>query len=624
MGKLTRVLMFLCHRQSGLIRLMMKIVRLLFVLLIIAIGGFSQSLDLLDSLKKELDTKELSDEKKVYLLLKLSYAFRNEPSKELAYGKEALRLAQKTGRKNLEAYAYQYIGDSESNLGNRLEGIEALINSANRFRELNMNKNLASTLASIGFLFSTEKDLPNSIKYNKQALNSFAEIQDSFFIASIEGNIGETYRLMNMLDSAEYYSNLALVNLNQIGNGDFVRIEQGEKTMIGNLGMIHLQQGKLDQARGELTQALAFFEQKQDPYRTSVYQSEMGKLLILEGETDEGEQLINESLEMAQAAELKDQIRDFNLQLSTFYESQHQFEQALYHFKQYKNYDDTLKNVENVRKLEQQQSHFELTKKEEEIDNLNRINKLQRVLSFILFGSAIVFLVLMGVLLQANTKVKKVNVQILEQKLLVEQREKEKALLLRELNHRVKNNLQMVASLLSLHARQLKGHPAAEALMAGKYRVEALTLIHQKLYRDDIDTKIDIKDYIEELSQNLVMNFGQQFHLELKLNSLIMKIDKAIPLGLIINELVTNSLKYGAIENEIPVLEIGINDEGQNVQIVIADNGKGLPENFDFRKSNSFGLKLVHSLVKQLGGTIDCQSDDGIHWILTLDKLKLS
>ena len=182
----------------------------------------------------------------------------------------------------------------------------------------------------------------------------------------------------------------------------------------------------------------------------------------------------------------------------------------------------------------------------------------------------------------------------------------------------------MVTSLLSLHARQLKGHPAAEALMAGKYRVEALTLIHQKLYRDDIDTKIDIKDYIEELSQNLVMNFGQQFHLELKLNSLIMKIDKAIPLGLIINELVTNSLKYGAIENAFPVLAIGINNEEQHVNITIEDNGRGLPDNFDFRKSDSFGLKLVHSLVKQLGGAIDCKSDKGTHWTLTLDKLKIS
>ncbi|MDA3929473.1 MAG: sensor histidine kinase, partial [Prolixibacteraceae bacterium] len=184
--------------------------------------------------------------------------------------------------------------------------------------------------------------------------------------------------------------------------------------------------------------------------------------------------------------------------------------------------------------------------------------------------------------------------------------------------------LQMVASLLNLHSRQLKGHPAAEALLEGKYRVEALTLIHQKLYRDDIDTKIDLKDYIEELTKNLVMNFGQNFDMELKLVPFIMKIDKAIPLGLVLNELVTNSLKYGQEDNESPKLAIVITKEAENVILTIKDNGKGLPDDFDFRKTDSFGLKLVHSLINQLGGKIDWNSKSGTCWTITLNTLKIS
>lgn len=181
----------------------------------------------------------------------------------------------------------------------------------------------------------------------------------------------------------------------------------------------------------------------------------------------------------------------------------------------------------------------------------------------------------------------------------------------------------MVASLLSLHARQLKDHPAAEALMAGKYRVEALTLIHQKLYRDDIDTMIDVKNYIEELTSNLVMHFGKDFKLELFLSPFVMKIDKAIPLGLIINELVTNSLKYGGLDNPTPLLQISILSKAENMVIGIKDNGMGLPADFDISQSKSFGLKLVQSLVRQLGGKLTWTTEGGTQWQLVLNKEKI-
>ena len=231
---------------------------------------------------------------------------------------------------------------------------------------------------------------------------------------------------------------------------------------------------------------------------------------------------------------------------------------------------------------------------------------------------------MVSVLFRAYRNIKTSHIIISQQKQLVEQREVEKALLLKELNHRVKNNLQMVSSLLNLHARQLKDHPAADALMAGRYRVEALTLIHQKLYRDDVDTKIDIQNYIEDLSKNLVLNFGPEFTLDLKLVPLVLKIDKAIPLGLVMNELITNSLKYGGNENVAPELKIQIDNDSQDIVLItVADNGKGLPPDFDLMKSKSFGLKLVNSLVKQLSGEISYRAVNGTCWTLKLSINKL-
>jgi len=536
-----------------------------------------------------------------------------------------LKISQENGLKNYEAYAYNYLGNIEKDLGNNLKSIEYLIKSAQLFRELKLFDIEAQALLNIGTTFGREKDVKNSLAYFNQALTIFTSTKDTFYISGTIIDIGELYRTTNQPDSAFLYYSLALKSIEDFQNKDFqYLIEDHKQTIYGNLGMVYFTQGKIDSAIVYLEQANTYFTQNFDAYRKSVYQCDLGKIHLLKGNVAAGEKLINESLELAKKEQLKEQIRDFSLELSTFYEQQQQPAKALFYHKQYVNYNDSLKNVENVRKMEQQQSEFQLSIKEEEITNLNRINRLQRILGYGLFAGVLAVLVFIIVLFLANRKIKHFNRQLQEQKLLVEEREKEKGLLLRELNHRVKNNLQMVASLLSLHSRQLKGHPAAEALMEGKYRVEALTLIHQKLYRDDVDTKIDLKDYIEELTKNLVMNFGQNFKLELQLLPVIMKIDKAIPLGLVLNELITNSLKYGQDDNPSPRLSLTIHKTAEDVILIIEDNGKGLPADFDFKKTDSFGLKLVHSLIKQLGGTIEWKSDKGTKWMLTLNMLKIS
>lgn len=595
---------------------------LTILLSVIIFGGWCQPPSFIDSLKNEISRNNITEIVRVNLILKLAY-YTEEPIQKLAYAEEALQLCNQHNIEKYKALAYNYIGYAQNKLGNRLDGIDALIMSAQLNHEAGSLRDEATALISIGAIFMFDKDLLNAISYQKQGLKIFTQIKDTTFIAVTQLNIGETYRMFGMLDSAEYYYEVALANIEDLKNKKEKSVID-EFTIKGNLGMVHLNQNKIEQAKQEITEALDFFMDRNDAYRASIYQSELGKIYIIEGHFNEGEQLIMESLEMVEKSQLKDQIRDFNQQLATFYEDQEHYSKALKHYKLYKLYDDSLTNIENVRRLEQQQSKFQLAKKDEEITALNKINRLQRMLGILILAVSMVVIIFIFVLINSNRKIKAFNQQIIVQKQIVEQRESEKALLLRELNHRVKNNLQMVASLLSLHSRQLKGHPAAEALMAGKYRVEALTLIHQKLYRDDIDTKIDIKDYIEELTQNLVMNFDQDFELELFLIPFVMKIDKAIPLGLIINELVTNSLKYGKKEGEKPILKISIQEKSEFITLTIQDNGNGLPENFDFKQTQSFGLKLVHSLINQLAGKIDWTSDNGTCWRITLNTLKIT
>lgn len=605
----------------------MKKIKITFVFIILWVGGFAQFPDLIDSLKTQLSEKNISDLNKVKLLLNLAYhySYRSDPGEALKYGKEALLLAQKVENNELEAYAYNYIGNSECRLGNNVLGVEALIKSAELFRKNGLEHLEASALASIGGVFGENNDLQNAIKYNNQALLLFYKFGDTISVATTQSNIGEAYREMGMYDSAFYYFETARFNFEAIKDTSRYSVFSHKMmTTVGNLGMIYAAQGNLPKAKELLNSALNFFLSYDDYYRSSVYQNEIGVIFTKEGEKKKGEELILKSLELAQKAELKEQIRDISHSLFEFYKSVDKPDKALFYYQQYNIYDDSIKNVEVVRTVEKQQSRFELNKKEEEIVSLNKINQLQKNIAFVLSGSILIVTMLLFVLYRKNQSVRKNNELISKQKLLVEQREKEKGLLLRELNHRVKNNLQMVSSMLNLHSRQLKDHPdAADALKSGQLRVEALTLIHQKLYRDDVDTKIDIKEYIEELTKNLVYNFGREFELQFELQPFVVNIDKAVPLGLIINELVTNSLKYGKIDNDSPLLQIAINRNDDEVSLMIRDNGKGLPQDFDYTTTNSFGLKLVHSLVKQLNGELSCQWQNGTGWTLILDYQKL-
>ncbi|SFD79132.1 sensor histidine kinase [Thermophagus xiamenensis] len=286
--------------------------------------------------------------------------------------------------------------------------------------------------------------------------------------------------------------------------------------------------------------------------------------------------------------------------------------------KQYEIYKDSLVNIENVRKIEQTENQYFLNLKEADIRFLEEQNRNKRNILILLSVGAFILLSLLVFVYSLQLSRKKALRKVSEQKDIIEKREKEKALLLKELNHRVKNNLQMVSSMFSLQAGQLKGEPGAEALLAARHRIEALMLIHQKLYRDDVDTTIDLVDYIRELTNNLVFGLTRKVNLILDLSPAYLYIDSAIPLGIIFNELLTNALKYGFKDNVL-TLNVSLKEENNQLFLIIADNGAGVPPGFDMKKSRSLGLRLVYTLVQQLNGQINQFNDNGCRWEIVLN-----
>lgn len=588
---------------------------LINIFLSFSIGGYAISPGFIDSITFELGKGNLSEEELVQVLLELSFENQSEPTRAIDYGKSVIKIAQKNGMQKQLAYAHGYVGLAELRLGNHLQSVEHFIESANLFRELEMYTEEGYALGSIGTAFQYQDDLSNSIKYYQQCLHLFEQANDTFFIANSLLNIGEAYRVFDVADSAEFYYGKSMKYFSQLAENP--QIVRRKALLNGNLGLLHAEKGMLQQAKNELEAALLFFEH--DSTMLATFMSNIGWVYYLQGDVSKGIEYMSKACGIALAEGLKDQTLEISLKLSEAYEKINDYKNSLRYYKRYKLYNDSLKDISSIREMEKMQSRFELAKKDEQIVVLNKLNKLQRMLAYFLTAGVMIFLILTFQLRKSNKRVKETNNRLNYQKELLEKSEKEKSLLLKELNHRVKNNLQMVSSLLNLQARQLNGHPAAEALIACRYRVEALTLIHQKLYREDVDTKIDLKEYLNDLTQNLVSNYGRNFQLHFDLESVLMKIDKAIPVGLIVNELITNALKYADGVQIFPELNVSLKKNEHVATLIIQDNGKGLADDFDFTKSSSFGIKLVNSLVKQLNGYIEWDNKGGTTWIVSFD-----
>lgn len=200
---------------------------------------------------------------------------------------------------------------------------------------------------------------------------------------------------------------------------------------------------------------------------------------------------------------------------------------------------------------------------------------------------------------------------------------KEKEVLLQEVHHRVKNNLQVISSILNLQSSYVTDAGTLEILQESQNRIKSMSFIHETLYRTTDFSSINFSEYIRTLSYNLIQSYrlnNCQVEFIPEIDVVEMNIDQAIPCGLIVNELVSNALKYAYKGRNKGKLFISLFENKGRVTLKITDDGVGLPENFKFEKNDSLGIQLVYSLTEQLDGTIQVESHDGTTFLINFEK----
>ncbi|MEO1052171.1 MAG: tetratricopeptide repeat protein [Bacteroidota bacterium] len=430
--------------------------------------------------------------------------------------------------------------------------------------------------------------------------------------ARVYNNIANLYIDLQRYDEALDYLERSLEVKRKLGD------ERGIAIIYHNQGVVHKETGKLRLARQLLNKSLAIKRTLEDKKGIAQTLYVIAELYIMQGRIDQAEPWINEASELAietESLDLRKRILYNQIELAGLknnFKEAHEFAMELIEV------NDEILNKNTLNKIGRLERAFDNSEKNKQISELRNEVALHEVTlekrwQMIAGLSIIIFLVFVIALLLFNRyRSTKSNERRIE-------------LLLEELRHRMKNNLQILSSVLSLQSQQLSDKDAKAAVKSGESRVNAMAIIHKKLFLEGAQREIDIKEYINELVESLTYSYieaGKSIDLDIDVASLKIDVDRAIPLGLIINELVSNAFKYAFPETSQPKLAIKLEQQDEtHLNLVVADNGPGLNEEHATNKAGSFGLKMVKMLVGELRGKSNFNSKKGTAYSITFPQL---
>ncbi|MEM7374753.1 MAG: sensor histidine kinase [Bacteroidota bacterium] len=313
--------------------------------------------------------------------------------------------------------------------------------------------------------------------------------------------------------------------------------------------------------------------------------------------------------------------------LAELYESSGKYQLSLAYHKQAKTISDSLQTLEAEKSLQELAIKYETEKQEKELAAsqfaLEKASLSNRGLT--LTASLVGILAIIALyFLYFKSKTNR----LLEQKnTTIAQSLHEKETLLREIHHRVKNNLQVVSSLLSLQSDSIQDAKARQAFQEGQDRVYSMTLIHQNLYQTDNLTSMDIREYIGKLADSLFHSYNiRQEHIQLSIEAepLLIDVDTLIPIGLILNELLSNALKHAFPPGEHGQIEVIFKKDNEALLLSVKDDGVGIPTNSLKDHSTSFGMTLIKSFAKKLNAEFIAENQGGTSLSLRIHNYQLA
>lgn len=532
---------------------------------------------------------------------------------------QALQLAQRLGNPASIGLAYRGVGYWYEHVSDYTQAIAYYQRALSAFKKTNDVRNIASTLYFISFSYDRLHDDKQAFHYAELGMKLAKQ-------AGINEVLVQFYEQMAHLLShrkdekqADAYMQKALAYYKQ--KGDSLTYY----TALFNSALMDKNWQLYTRAEDKFRQAERFATREKDGYFLGFIWASMPYALIPQNKLDEAEKYCKQALKWVQETGTNKYsvLADINDHLSHIAERKGNYQQALAYYKQQVINRDSIVNETKNRQLAELETRYQTQQKEAEINQLLKTNALQERQIWTGIAGLIVLTLLLGTLFWLYRRVQ-------HSRLKIQQQSDQMALLMKELHHRVKNNLAIVSSLLKLQSNRLSDEKAVQAVREGQQRVEAMAMIHQRLYQTEQVTTVDMREYLTDLSASLMRAYGHQadeFDLQLTVEQPKLDVDVAMPLGLIVNELATNAFKYAYQSQHRPFLRIALLNQASEsgITLEVQDNGPGIDVAAWQLTSapSSFGKRLIASLSEQLEGEFKFHRQDGTLFRLFVPEVRL-
>jgi two-component sensor histidine kinase len=639
--------------------------RLLYVyccLLMVAGGAAQYRIVSVPEIRKQIAAAG-ADTTKARLYNMLAWELRFTDSAEaVLLTDQAIRIAEKNADHLRLAEAYRTRGFVYVLAQQLQASMDMYAIAIDHARKAKDGYNLAYTTGLIGGMYNDKGDFDQSIRYYLEGIRLAEQYHCDEMIAFLSNCVGEAYsdagrpvsftlpfyqRALKIEKNMANWQYMGMICSNiakeQMLAGNRAAAEKAAAdaidyinrkperlyvyaTVATDIGEVYTGLGDYDKAEQYLKQGFQILDSIKTRDNVLIPLSALAKLYLKKNQPDKAEASARQLLQLATEYRSKPFLRDAYKVLTETARKKQQYTAALAYYDQYNRWNDSLYNenrqksiadVESRIRLREREleAKYEAGRKTEENRSLRELNLSLRNKNIIAVITAGILL-LTGILLVAAYRItQRRNRQLEAQKQIIEQQSREKDTLLREINHRVKNNLQVISSLLNLQANSLTDEKAVEALRDSYKRVKAISLIHQKLYGTDEIGSIPMGDYIKTLYTDLMLVYNAQ-HIRLDCTTypldLELDIESAVPLGLILNETITNALKYAFTGRAQGIIQVRlIKEAGNSCLLEVEDDGVGLPEGFDPEQSASLGFRIIRELSRQLRGEFSYSNRGG-------------
>lgn len=513
-------------------------------------------------------------------------------------------------------FNYYNLGIAESNQNNSEDAISNIHRALQYALQIKNQRYIAYCNSMIGVLYMEQEMYAEAEKYLISASEELLEMEDSFGLASQYVNLGKLYneRDQDYPKAINLYKK-AIFHYMKVGDS------VNSSVAIGNIGRNFIQLEALDSAQVYLKKSLLISERLNNPDEQVRSLTNLGEIEFKKENPGKAKALIQKAISLAEANGFRENYSEALLLLSNINAKEKNYYDAYENLKNHKIINDSIKSIDTKQMIVEISSKYQTERKENENLVLKQQNAEQALLmekeknqKLAIGGGLAIALVCLGIFFIAFRKNQKQKREIEKQKNLVEE-------LQRELHHRLKNNLSFIDFFITLAKGKFPDTAYREKLDELQNRINSMFEVHKQLFKKEDVTNVNAKTYISALVENVKKAYeSPNISLEENVEDTNLRADTSFPIGLIVNEFVTNSYKYAFPNGENGVITINFNEGPNDYHLRLSDTGKGLPPDFDIDNLDSFGMETIKLLTQEYKGSFKLDGTQGLKMDITFPK----